>query len=103
MSAEKPMTSARHFLALLQSHLEGNNEQFLTIAMQAAASEARQGHGKIAQQLRELVDETRARQGKDAAKRPAGPVPLAQPRGDLANLVQTGDKGDSGRSGTVAG
>jgi SpoVK/Ycf46/Vps4 family AAA+-type ATPase len=82
-----PMTSARHFLALLQSHLEGDDEQFLTIAMQAAASEARQGHGKMAQQLRELVDETRARRGKATARRTAGAVPLVQPRGDLASLV----------------
>ena len=79
------MTSARHLVALLQSHLEGDDEQFLTIAMQAAAHEARQGHGKLAQQLRELVDATRARRGGGA--RPREPVPLAQPRGDLANLI----------------
>jgi hypothetical protein len=76
MPAEKPMTSSRHIVALLQCHVEGNDEQFLTIAMQAAASEARQGHGKLAQQLRELADEARAR-GKIAAKRSAGPVPPA--------------------------
>ncbi len=79
------MTSARHLVALLQSHLEGDDEQFLTIAMQAAAHEARQGHGKLAQQLRELVDETRERRASSA--RPREPVPLAQPRGDLANLI----------------
>lgn len=81
------MSSARHLVALLQSHLEGDDEQFLTIAMQAAASEARQGHGKLAQQLRELVDASRARRGKGSPKRSPAPVPLAQPRGDLANLV----------------
>ena len=81
------MTSARHLVALMQSHLKGDDEQFLTIAMQAAASEARQGHGKLAQQLRELVDASRARRGKGSAKRSPDPVPLVQPRGDLANLV----------------
>ena len=81
------MTSARHLVALMQSHLEGDDEQFLTIAMQAAASEARQGHGKLAQQLRELVDASRTRRGKGSAKRSPDPVPLVQPRGDLANLV----------------
>ena len=85
ITAETPMTSARHFVALLQSHLEGDDEQFLTIAMQAAANEARQGHGKLAQQLRELVDETRTRRGGSARQR--GPVPLAKPRGDLASLI----------------
>jgi SpoVK/Ycf46/Vps4 family AAA+-type ATPase len=79
------MTSARHLVALLQSHLEGDDEQFLTIAMQAAAHEARLGHGRLALQLRELVDETRARRG--GGVRPREPVPLAQPRGDLANLI----------------
>jgi SpoVK/Ycf46/Vps4 family AAA+-type ATPase len=79
------MTSARHLVALLQSHLEGDDEHFLTIAMQAAAHEARLGHGKLAQQLRELVDETRTRRG--GSVRPCEPVPLAQPRGDLANLI----------------
>ena len=79
------MTSARHIVALLQSHFDGNDEQFLTIAMQAAAHEARQGHGKLAQQLRELVDAARER--NKAPLRGREPVPLAQPRGDLANLV----------------
>lgn len=79
------MTSARHLVALLQSHLDGDDEQFLTIAMQAAAHEARQGHGKLAQQLREIVDQTRERRSGSARHRE--PVPLAQPRGDLANLI----------------
>jgi hypothetical protein len=76
--AETPMTSARHIVALLQSNLKGDDEQFLTVAMQAAAHEARQGHGKLAQQLSELVDETRARRRGSARLRE--PVPLAQPR-----------------------
>lgn len=79
------MTAARHLIALLQSHLEGDDEQFLTVAMQAAAHEARQGHGKLAQQLREIVDETRVK--RKARARPREPIPLAQPRGDLATLI----------------
>lgn len=78
------MTKATHLVALLQSHFDGDDEQFLTVAMQAAANEARLGHGKVAQQLREMVDEARAR-GKAGSR--SRPVPLAQPRGDLANLV----------------
>lgn len=76
------MTKATHLVALLQSHLDGDDEQFLTVAMQAAANEARQGHGKLAQQLRDMVDEARAKKSK-----PARAVPLVQPRGELANLV----------------
>ena len=75
------MTKATHFVALLQSHIDGDEEQFLTVAMQAAANEARLGHGKVAQQLREMVDDARAR-GK--AKGRGRAVPLVQPRGALA-------------------
>jgi SpoVK/Ycf46/Vps4 family AAA+-type ATPase len=81
------MTSARHFMALLQSHLDQDDEQFLKVAMQAAAHEARLGHGKLAQQLRNLVDETRASRDAVPPNRSKAAVPLAKPRGDLANLI----------------
>lgn len=77
------MTAAKHLIALLRSHIEGDDEQFLSVAMQVAAHEARQGHGKLAQQLKGLVDDARQRH----VKRSNRPVPLAQPKGDLAALV----------------
>ncbi|ATP19096.1 MULTISPECIES: AAA family ATPase [Pseudomonadota] len=81
------MTTARHIVALLQSHIDGDEDRFLSVATQLAAHEARQGHGKLAQELRELVD---AAKGKSAtvARRGAGPVPLAQPKGELAGLLE---------------
>ncbi|MCR4376911.1 MAG: ATP-binding protein [Rhodospirillales bacterium] len=80
------MTTARHIVGLLKSHISGDEDHFLTIAMQMAAHEARQGHGKVAQELRELVDH--AKRKKSAVKVVgSGPVPLAQPKGDLANLL----------------
>lgn len=80
------MTNAQQLISLLKSHVEGDDEQFLTIALQAAANEARRGHGKVALQLRELVDAARANKDRASGRKKA-PVPLAQPRGDLANLV----------------
>lgn len=77
------MTAAKHLLALLRSHIEGDDEQFLSVAMQVAAHEARQGHGRLAQQLKGLVDDAR----QSYVKRSNRPVPLAQPKGDLATLV----------------
>lgn len=77
------MTAAKHLLALLRSHVSGDDEQFLSVALQVAAHEARQGHGKLAVQLRELVDEARSRKSVIGKK----PVPLAQPKGDLASLL----------------
>ena len=53
------MTAAKHLIALLRSHIEGDEQQFLSIALQVAAHEARQGHGKLAQQLKGLVDDAR--------------------------------------------
>jgi SpoVK/Ycf46/Vps4 family AAA+-type ATPase len=80
------MAAARHLLALLRSHVEGDDRQFLAIAMQMAAQEARQGHAKLAQELRDLVDSARAKKQNDGSHR-AVAVPLAQPKGELANLV----------------
>jgi SpoVK/Ycf46/Vps4 family AAA+-type ATPase len=77
------MTASRHLIALLKSHIDGDNEHFLSVALQVAAHEARQGHGKIAQELRDLVDEARLR-SKERRKKP---VPLVQPKGELASLV----------------
>jgi SpoVK/Ycf46/Vps4 family AAA+-type ATPase len=77
------MTASRHLIALLKSHIDGDNEHFLSVALQVAAQEARQGHGKLAQELRDLVDEARLRVKEPRKK----PVPLAQPKGELANLI----------------
>jgi SpoVK/Ycf46/Vps4 family AAA+-type ATPase len=80
------MTTSRHIVALLQSHLAGDEDRFLSIATQLAAHEARQGHGKLAQELRELID---AAKGKSATvgRRGVGPVPLAQPKGELSGFL----------------
>lgn len=77
------MTAARHVIALLRSHIDGDDDQFLTVAMQVAAHEARQGHGKIATELRKLVDS--AKQSR-VSHSPA-PIPMIRPRGELASLV----------------
>ncbi|GEQ99295.1 ATPase [Iodidimonas gelatinilytica] len=77
------MAASKHLIALLRSHIDGNNEQFLSVAMQVAAHEARQGHGNLAKQLRDLVDEARSLK----ASRTSRPVPFAQPKGDLAALI----------------
>jgi SpoVK/Ycf46/Vps4 family AAA+-type ATPase len=77
------MTSSRHLIALLKSHIDGDDEHFLSVAMQVAAHEARQGHGKLAQELRDLVDAARLRSKQPRKK----PVPLVQPKGELASLV----------------
>lgn len=80
------MTTARHIVALVQSHVAGDEERFISVATQLAAHEARLGHGKIAQELQGLIEAAR---GKTAtvARRGAGPVPMAQPKGELTSLL----------------
>lgn len=84
------MATADQVKALIRSHADGDDTRFYAIAMQVAAQAARSGHGKFAQELRELVDKVKA-QAK--ALEPSGgrkPVPLAQPRGELAGLLTVG-------------
>jgi SpoVK/Ycf46/Vps4 family AAA+-type ATPase len=80
------MTTARHIVALLQSHVEGDEDRFLSVATQLAAHEARQGHGKLAQELRELIDAAKGKR-ETVGRRGAGPVPIAQPKGELSSLL----------------
>jgi SpoVK/Ycf46/Vps4 family AAA+-type ATPase len=84
------MTTADQVKALIRSHADGDDTRFYAIAMQVAAQAARSGHGKFAQELRELVDQVK---GSARAVEPAHcpqPVPLAQPRGELAGLLTVG-------------
>lgn len=80
------MTTARQLLGLLRSHIEKDEEQFYAIALQLAAHEAKQGHIKLAQELRDIIDSARSRKFATVTNI-ASTIPLAQPKGDLANLV----------------
>lgn len=50
------MASSEHLKALLRSHIKGDDAHFLSVAMQLAAHEAKQGHGKLAEDLRAIID-----------------------------------------------
>jgi SpoVK/Ycf46/Vps4 family AAA+-type ATPase len=78
------MASAQQIKALLQSHIEGDNEHFFAVAMQVAAHEAKLGHGKLAEELRDLIDQAKVRLGASRLKHP---TPIARPTGDLAGLL----------------
>lgn len=79
------MATAEQLKALLDSHAEGDEERFYSIAMQVAAQAARQGHGRLAQELRAKVDEAKSKGFRETHR--DEPVPVAQPRGDLAGLL----------------
>lgn len=80
------MANAEQVKALIRSHAERDDGRFYAIAMQVAAQAARTGHGRFAQELRDLVDRAKSRQGDEPGRR-VSPTPLAQPRGELAGLL----------------
>lgn len=80
------MASAEQLKALIKSHVEGDEPQFYSIAMQMAAHEARLGHGKLAQELRTLMDEAKKNTSRNIASNK--PILLAKPRGELSSLLQ---------------
>lgn len=77
------MSNAKQILAMLRSRAEGDDELFYSIALQIAASEARQGHRTTADELRSAVDDARSRVSRGASVA----IPFAKPRGDLESLI----------------
>ncbi len=75
------MASSEHIKALLLSHLERDEDRFLSIALQVAAHKARGGHGKIAQELREIVEKARK------STKTEGAVPIARGLQDGGGLL----------------
>ncbi|MDD5464942.1 MAG: ATP-binding protein [Candidatus Omnitrophica bacterium] len=53
------MATSEQIKALIRSHYDDNSEQFFSTVLQIAAHEARQGHGELAHEIRDLVDKTR--------------------------------------------
>ncbi len=84
------MATADQVKALIRSHADGDDSRFYAIAMQVAAQAARSGRGKFAQELRDLVDQVKARAKAVEPTRGPKAVPMAQPRGELAGLLAVG-------------
>jgi SpoVK/Ycf46/Vps4 family AAA+-type ATPase len=79
------MASAKHLKALLESHVHGDEQRFFSVAMQAAANEARMGHGQLAEELRRLIDSAKNRAARPTLREAA--VPIGRPRGELSALL----------------
>jgi SpoVK/Ycf46/Vps4 family AAA+-type ATPase len=79
------MASSEQVRALVQSHCDGDDSRFLSIAMQVAAGEAKKGRADLAAELRRMIDQNK--------ERTAGPVGVgetlafAAPRGELGELL----------------
>lgn len=74
-----------HITALVRSHAAGDEQAFYAVALQVAAREARQGHHRLATDIKKAVESSR---------RAASPAPLAavatlpRPQGEIADLVE---------------
>jgi SpoVK/Ycf46/Vps4 family AAA+-type ATPase len=55
------MSTAEQLKALIKSHFDDDSDRFYTISMQLAAHEARLGHASIAADIRNLIDQSKAR------------------------------------------
>lgn len=80
------MATSDQVKALVRSHAEGDDSHFYAVAMQVAARAAKSGQTKFAQELRDVVDTAKAA-SQQTSGRHSRPVPVVQPRGDLAGLL----------------
>lgn len=80
------MARADQLKALLRAYAGDEDAQFAAVALQMAADEAQKGHVRLAAELKALVEAAQARQQSRPVVRP-GPVPMAQPKGELAELL----------------
>jgi SpoVK/Ycf46/Vps4 family AAA+-type ATPase len=80
------MATSSQLKALVQSHADGDDSQFYAVAMQVAAKAARAGNSKVAQELRDLVNASRAHSPK--ASPVADVLPIGQPKGELGELLR---------------
>lgn len=72
----------QHITAMVRSHASGDDASFYSVALQVAAREAKAGHHVLASDIKKAVDASRDRD-------PVGRITtLAQPRGELAELVE---------------
>lgn len=78
------MATAQQLKSLLQSYSEADGEMFISIALQIAAHEARSGKGKLATEIKRLVDEIKVKQKQAKV---GGAVPISRPQGEMATLL----------------
>ncbi len=79
------MATAEQIKALLRSYVDGDGDQFLTVSLQVAAHAARRGQGRLAQEIRDLIDEAKKKTSPPVFRHS---VPIARPAGELADLIQ---------------
>jgi SpoVK/Ycf46/Vps4 family AAA+-type ATPase len=78
------MANSRQMIALLKSHVQREDQEFLSIAMEVAAAEARQGHSQVANTIKRLVDEAKSKEPTSQK-----PVLVVPNRSELGSILFT--------------
>jgi SpoVK/Ycf46/Vps4 family AAA+-type ATPase len=79
------MASSSQIKALLKSYIDSDDSRFYATAMQLAADEAKRGHGKVAEEIRKLIDD--ARSSKTLLAGHKFPTLIVRPNKELADLL----------------
>ncbi len=87
LNQDLSVASSDQLKALIKSHISRDDGQFLSVAMQVAAHEAKLGHSKLAEELRDLIDAAKTRVGQDASGKLVAIGSAARPRVELVNLL----------------
>lgn len=80
------MAAADQIKSLIKSFAEGDDTRFYATAMQIAASEARNGHTALAEELKKLID--KAKSGKNPALGVVKSFPLSATQKELNDLLE---------------
>ena len=78
------MANAEQVKALVKSIANGDEEHFVSVALQISASEAKAGRSTLAEELRDLADEIKRNRNGSRSHRA---VPITKPTGELAGLL----------------
>jgi len=81
------VASAEQLKALIKSHISRDDGHFYSVAMQVAAHEAKQGHGRLAEELLTLLDKAKAKLANDKSGKLVPLSNAAKNRTDLGNLL----------------
>lgn len=81
------MATANQIIALLKSHVDGDDERFRTTALQLAANEARQGHDALAKEIQKLLQNA-PRIPAQHTEQTTNSIPFAKPQGELTGLLE---------------
>lgn len=81
------MAAAEKIKALLQSYGDEDDNRFYTTAMQIAAAEARQGHTKLAEELKHLIEKIKTKRKVDSVSK-TRILPVNEAQRELKDLLE---------------